>query len=117
MDVGSLERVIVALRSGPRRVHGSRNGRSALRQTALGGAALPQHAERVTVELAVDTVGRLVPTPRRVGDLATSADIKVTLGRVGPQEALRKLLPKVGSHSAGQHPDGDASGQDHGVRQ
>ena len=74
-------------------------------------------AEDVTVELAVSADGRLVPTPRRVGDTTPYVDIKVTLRRVDPLEPLRRLLPEGRAHSSGRPPNGGASGQDHGVSQ
>ncbi len=57
-------------------------------------AAAPDQAEQVTVELAVSPDGRVTPSPRRASDTTPYVDIKMTLKRVDPLEALRKLLPE-----------------------
>ena len=95
VDAGSLERVVVAPRSGQRRVltvHDSRNERTALRGAALCGAAPPRHAEEVTVELAVSADGRVAHIPRRVGDTDPCTHLSVTHKRIDPLEPIRKLF-------------------------
>ena len=48
-------------------------------------------ADEVTVELAISADGRPAPTPRRVGDPAPYADIKMTVRQVDLLEPIRNI--------------------------